>query len=111
MDHDDGIGERFKLEWNGAIHELNVMPSRGRSSDTARGDDWPLTWVRERLLVDGHVVILGGPDYERFPDAAVWDTGQYRFEFRAGTVGLDDPSSWGLDTVMEIAGALISDEP
>jgi hypothetical protein len=81
-DHQEGVGERFELEWNGNVHELLVTPSRGPSHENSLGDEWPLTWDREWMLVDDHMVTLAGPDLEQFPEAVLWDTGEYRYELR-----------------------------
>lgn len=106
IDHRDGIGERFDLEWDGETHELFVMPSRGQSHENSLGDDWPLEWERERIIIDGHLVVLGAPPSDGAPYAAVWDTGQYRYELTANPQALGDSADWGVDAVREIVEAL-----
>jgi hypothetical protein len=111
IDHGDGIGERFELSWEDGVVELTVSPSRGLSHDQSRGDDWPLNWEQEQMLVHGYTVTMAGADYDAFPDAAVWDTRRYRYEISVAPDADSRPSGWGPGSVMEIASELIAAEP
>lgn len=111
LDHQDGIGERFELSWNDGAVEVIIRPSRGLSHELSRGDDWPITWGIEHMLVNGYSVTLAGADYETFPEAAVWDTRRYRYEIRVDPDGEQIPEEWGMSHVMDIATAFLAAEP
>jgi hypothetical protein len=86
------------------------MPSRSRSREISWGDDWPLTWVLERIEFGDATIITGGPDQDIYPVAAVWDTGRYRFELRIDPDGLSNPDQWQRGVVREIANQLLAAE-
>jgi hypothetical protein len=111
FDHQDGIGERFELAWSDGLVEVTVRPSRGLSHDLSRGDEWPISWEVERMLVNGYPVIMSGADYGEFPQAAVWDTRRYRYEIRVDPDGGQVPEDWGMGDVREIATAFLEAEP
>lgn len=111
IDHEDGIGERFELAWGDGLVELTVRPSRGQSHDQSRGDDWPMSWELERMLVSGTPVILGGTDYGEFPEAALWDTRRYRYEISVDPESNQRPTGWEMADVMDISRLFIEAEP
>jgi hypothetical protein len=106
-DHLDGIGEHFELDWNGVNARLLVMPSRGRTQESAWGDDWPLTWNSERTEFGAATIITAGPEGQNFPTVGLWDTGRFRFELTVDPETLSNPEQWNSSEVLEIARALL----
>jgi hypothetical protein len=110
VDHLDGIGERYELDWNDTTYEVLISPSRGWSHEETRGDDWPLTWERELLEVGGYVVVLGRPSGEGLPAAAIWDTRRFRYELAIDTEQFEGPESWNVDELQQIVIGLLQAE-
>jgi hypothetical protein len=110
LEHLDGIGERYQLEWNGDTYQVLISPSRGRSHEGTRGDEWPLTWELQRREAGGHIVVLGGPSDAELPSAAIWDTRQYRYEVTIDPDQLLDPDSWQFADLQAVILALLQGE-
>ncbi len=105
---DDRIGERFSLDWNDGAAILTVQPSRGISSETTRGDDWPLTWATRRSIAGGIPVVMAGPEQGVFPISTVWDTGSYRFDLRVEPDSPGVSDRWDESAAIEIVEALLA---